>query len=486
MGCQKFRNYRHILQVSQDSEWVDGGEFPPSLGSFATIPKAKRGKSLDRTWYLYLDTVHMDIAFGDCLAIGGFGYALILVDRGTRYNWTFGLKTLSSDCILSALCLFQAATGSLAWCFYCDCDTKLFGTAISKYLINKNSKIVAAPAKRQSSNGLVDSHWKVMVHMARAYLTEKQMPHTFWFYAITHAARMMNAIPGKLHGRLASPFLLVHGVGHDERTWVPLFSLCYFHHGKDGDQRRLHNQAHTLDGIIIGRSPTSNALLVYNPCNKQYYKPDSYPINSYQLLGFVYRNIKYDGGLFCNLICDDNPTMEDKYPPGTRVERLDPSTNMLLAGTVMDIPFPDDLSLDTAPSYTILFNNSTSTSIPLSEMANIIPKPLVDIATSDSQDSLLPPFLCLNSKITYAHNGTYHKGYLGLQDGVCLFVFKSHVNKLKEDWGGVSTSLTSQQLGLTCASRVFSSLAMSHILFFVLLLSLSNRHLILLLCLSVL
>jgi hypothetical protein len=115
----------------------------------------------------------------------------------------------------------------------------------------------------------------------------------------------MNAIPGKLHGHLASPFLLVHGVIHDERTGVPLFSLCYFHHEKDGDQRRSHNQAHTLDGIIIGCSPTLNALLVYNPCNKKYYKPDSYRIDSYWLPGSIYRNIKYDGGLLCNLIRDD-------------------------------------------------------------------------------------------------------------------------------------------------------------------------------------
>ncbi len=81
-----------------------------------------------------------------------------------------------------------------------------------------------------------------MVHMARAYLTEKQMPQVFWFYAIIHAARMMNAIPGKIHGCLASPFLLVHGVGHDEHTWVPLFSLCYFHHEKDGDLKRSKHQ----------------------------------------------------------------------------------------------------------------------------------------------------------------------------------------------------------------------------------------------------
>jgi hypothetical protein len=71
LGCQNFWNYKHILQVSWDGAWVDGGEFPPSLGSFATIPKAKRGQSLDHTCYLYLDAVHLNITFGDCLAIGG-------------------------------------------------------------------------------------------------------------------------------------------------------------------------------------------------------------------------------------------------------------------------------------------------------------------------------------------------------------------------------------------------------------------------------
>jgi len=196
MGCcWKFLNYKHILDVSRDSEWVDGGKFPMPLGSFATIPKAKQNGPLDRTSYCFLDAVHMDIAFGDCVSVGGYCCALILVDRATRYNWAFGLKTLSSECILAALCLFRAAAGSLARCFYCDCDPKLFGRAISDYLVDNSSKVVAAPAKRQSSNGLVESHWKVMVHMARAYLTEKQMPRAFWFYAVVHSARMMNAIP---------------------------------------------------------------------------------------------------------------------------------------------------------------------------------------------------------------------------------------------------------------------------------------------------
>ncbi len=70
------------------------------LGSFTTVPKANKGKPLNRTKYLYLDAVHVDIAFGNCLSVGGFQYSLIPVDRATYYNWTFGLKDVSSASIL--------------------------------------------------------------------------------------------------------------------------------------------------------------------------------------------------------------------------------------------------------------------------------------------------------------------------------------------------------------------------------------------------
>jgi hypothetical protein len=155
MVCQKFRNYKHLLQVSRDGEWVDGGKIPSSLGSYTTIPKAKRGGALNHTKYFYLDAIHMDIAFGDCILVDGFFNTLILVNHATQYNWTFGLQTLSSEDIILALCLFCAVAGSLACCFYLDCDQKLFGLAVSEYLIDGHSKVVAAPAKCQSANGLV-------------------------------------------------------------------------------------------------------------------------------------------------------------------------------------------------------------------------------------------------------------------------------------------------------------------------------------------
>jgi hypothetical protein len=201
------------------------------------MPKANRSGPIDWTKYKYLDTVHMDIVFEVCLLVGSFCYAPILVDWATRYKWAFGSKNLSSHSILSVIQLFCGSACSLARCFYCNCDLKLFGTAISKYLIDNQSKVVATPAKQQSPNGMVEPDWKPMVHMAQAYLTKKQMLHTFWFYTILHSAWMMNAIPGTISGHLAPPFLLVNGVDHAKQTQISVFSLCYFHHEKDSNQQ---------------------------------------------------------------------------------------------------------------------------------------------------------------------------------------------------------------------------------------------------------
>ncbi len=62
-----FWNSKDLILVSRGGKWLDGGKFPPSLGSYATICKANSGGPLDWTKYKYLDAIHMDIAFGDCL-----------------------------------------------------------------------------------------------------------------------------------------------------------------------------------------------------------------------------------------------------------------------------------------------------------------------------------------------------------------------------------------------------------------------------------
>ena len=108
--------------------------------------------------------------------------------------------------------------------------------------------------------------------MARAYLTEKQMPKDYWFHAIHHAARMHNQIPITFNGKLTTPFELVHRVAPDSRTWFPLFSIVYFYKETDADKDRENFQAKAMIGIAVGRSTKTNALSVYHPITKKYYE----------------------------------------------------------------------------------------------------------------------------------------------------------------------------------------------------------------------
>jgi hypothetical protein len=109
----------------------------------------------------------------------------------------------------------------------------------------------------------------------------------------------------------------------------------------------------------------------------------------------------------------------------------------------MDIPFLVSPSEpDSQQSYLILFNNGTTASAPLNEMAALIPPPPVNVGASNSTDTLLPPFLCLNLKITYEHEGQYHKSFLvSVMDATVLF--SSHALK-NEKMIGVYRSLTSR------------------------------------------
>jgi hypothetical protein len=133
-GCQQFWKYKHLLVVSKDGTHIDNGKFPTSIGAYRTIPKALCRKAIDRFSSKYHDVVHLDITFGDCMSVGGFKYALIFVDRTTRYNWCFALKSLHHNDILSPFLAFRSEAGRLAKKICCNCDEKLFGSTICSFL----------------------------------------------------------------------------------------------------------------------------------------------------------------------------------------------------------------------------------------------------------------------------------------------------------------------------------------------------------------
>ena len=77
----------------------------------------------------YLSSVHMDIVHGNTISKLGFRYGLfLLIDRGIKYLWFYGLKSLTSENIIECLEQFRAAGGlPNDKEFRADCDQKLLG-----------------------------------------------------------------------------------------------------------------------------------------------------------------------------------------------------------------------------------------------------------------------------------------------------------------------------------------------------------------------
>jgi hypothetical protein len=113
-GCCHFQIYQHITTTTNSSTLINTGEFPILLVTYTTLPKAGRGKPINRLPSKYLYRVHLDIAFGDCVLVRGYKFALIFVDWVTHYNWMFGLKSLQHNDIQGAFLAFHTEAGALA------------------------------------------------------------------------------------------------------------------------------------------------------------------------------------------------------------------------------------------------------------------------------------------------------------------------------------------------------------------------------------
>ena len=80
---RRFCNHNH-LTASTNSSLVISDILPYTIGSFVTIPNPSKVNLLKKR-QKYLDKVHMDIVFDDCLALGEHCYAILLVDVATIY-----------------------------------------------------------------------------------------------------------------------------------------------------------------------------------------------------------------------------------------------------------------------------------------------------------------------------------------------------------------------------------------------------------------
>ena len=83
--CRKFYNQKHCTAATNAS-LVNSDLLLSTICSFSTVANPPKVNTTEK-WRQYLDKVHMDILFGECVNLWGHWYALLIVDVSTRYCW---------------------------------------------------------------------------------------------------------------------------------------------------------------------------------------------------------------------------------------------------------------------------------------------------------------------------------------------------------------------------------------------------------------
>ena len=402
-GFRKPRDWKEIIELSIETVTLSAEPaiVPFELGDVANIKRSRRNKVPVPRPAKFLSVVHMDIGYGDCKAVGGAKYCIMLVDCATCYTWIYALKSLTHEDITNALRDFRNDAGAMPTRLYTNFDNKLIAGPTADWIKENHCKIVSAPGGRQQQNGLVGKAWQTVTSMARAYITDMQMPRTYWYWGLCQAVHVINYFPCLVNGLSTTPFELVYGVKPDLRTLFRLFSCGYFVHEKDGSHS-LDGiaESKTMQGIAIGRSRQADAMMFYNPATRKIYTSSDYKLDEGRSTPSLF-NLKYDGGIFVGLYDLGLRACAEPFPEGTPI--LWPTTlhgkHVKMRGSVILVPLPEDSSSipatnDVEHPYTIQLIDGSSFHVSPRRMDDI-----VDFRSPATSSFAIPSWLGVNQKV---------------------------------------------------------------------------------------
>eukprot|EP00957_Ditylum_brightwellii_P003892 296243-Ditylum_brightwellii.AAC.1 len=144
----------------------------------ATVPKANKNTDPIKKPTQFGEVFHYDIVYGAGTAIGGYCYALWLINRHSHLIKEYPLRNMEKSELLATFKKFTRDNGGqVPWQMITNCDFKLIGGHIAEYLqciqsdpqadkLNSGQAFVlSTPAGHQNQNGLAEIKWRHIMVM---------------------------------------------------------------------------------------------------------------------------------------------------------------------------------------------------------------------------------------------------------------------------------------------------------------------------------
>ena len=260
-------------------------------------------------------------------------------------------------------------------------------------------------------NGLVERRWSLLTSMARSFLADAQLPKKFWYWAIREACVRLNVLPISSNPASTDPEFLTtpheafYGEKPDYRVLFPFGCVGAFRRVRDGTRDRTKFESQGLLGIALGRSEFTNGMVFYNPIMDSFCTSADYILDKNRLVGEVFPNISYDGGLTTSVISTSSgPT---KFDINEKIYIQCQNTYDILEAMVITPP------TSKSNYYTVKLDNDNCIDVKQEHMftEHNIPasgKPSIAL------DFLKPKWLKQDQKVTMLIEDIYRQGYLSI------------------------------------------------------------------------
>ncbi|KAJ9550636.1 hypothetical protein OSB04_014681 [Centaurea solstitialis] len=213
-----------------------------------------------------LDLLFSDVWCSLVTSYDNYKYYIIFVDHYTKYIWLFPLKN-KSDSLATFIC-FQRLVEN----YFNRKIKQVFSDnggeyiKLSSHFSSCGISHLTSPPHTPEHNGYPEHRHRHIVETGLALLSHATLPVTFWPFAFTTAAYLINRLPTPTLNN-SSPFLSLFNKQPNYHKLRSFGCLCY-PWLRPYSPHKLHQRSRPC--IFVGYSPTQSAYYAIDPTT---YKP---------------------------------------------------------------------------------------------------------------------------------------------------------------------------------------------------------------------
>ena len=252
------------------------------------IGKAQRNPRPKEITKLFapMEQVHWDLVTSTTTSLEGYNYALVIVDRGTRFKWSYGLKT--KDETFACLRKWWADTSRIRkrhplLCLVRDNAPENLTAELREFFESRGVELRKSAPYEQWQDGTAETAIRTVGRLVRSELSASGLPTSCWYAAWEKADESFNVTWVKQTDM--SPYFHLHEERKDVSKIRRLGCEAFVYLEPERRAKSGKFEPRAKKGIYLGPATSANtsAVKIWIPKENKIYITNQVKYNEYVL-----------------------------------------------------------------------------------------------------------------------------------------------------------------------------------------------------------